>query len=103
MRQIWLSLIFHFPFFQGEYLLKIISKILNSSHLKKSGGAILASSQPINNLKKGRIMKTFTEKTMSAVPSALKNAEGRAGWILLWALGVPIPVLIVLYLLRGCT
>ena len=29
--------------------------------------------------------------------------EGRVGWILLWLLGVPIPVLLVLYLLRGCT
>jgi hypothetical protein len=29
--------------------------------------------------------------------------EGKVGWILLWALGVPIPILVVLYLLRGCT
>jgi hypothetical protein len=28
---------------------------------------------------------------------------GKLGWILLWALGVPIPVLLVLFLLRGCT
>ena len=29
--------------------------------------------------------------------------EGKMGWILLWALGIPIPVLLVLFLLRGCT
>jgi hypothetical protein len=29
--------------------------------------------------------------------------EGKIGWILLWLLGVPIPVLLVLFLLRGCT
>jgi hypothetical protein len=29
--------------------------------------------------------------------------EGKIGWILLWALGIPIPILIVLFLLRGCT
>jgi hypothetical protein len=29
--------------------------------------------------------------------------QGKIGWILLWALGIPIPVLLVLYLLRGCT
>jgi len=29
--------------------------------------------------------------------------SGRAGWIVLWLLGVPIPVLLVLYVLRGCT
>ena len=29
--------------------------------------------------------------------------EGKAGYILLWLLGVPIPVLFLIYLLRGCT
>jgi len=32
-----------------------------------------------------------------------KTEEGKVGWILLWALGVPIPILVVVYLLRGCT
>jgi hypothetical protein len=32
-----------------------------------------------------------------------KREQGRAGWILLWLLGVPVPVLLVLFLLRGCT
>ena len=32
-----------------------------------------------------------------------KLESGRVGWILLWALGIPIPVLLVLYVLRGCT
>jgi hypothetical protein len=31
------------------------------------------------------------------------NEEGKVGWILLWLLGVPIPILMALYLLRGCT
>jgi hypothetical protein len=35
---------------------------------------------------------------------AMRNKEeGKIGWILLWLVGVPIPVLLVLYLLRGCT
>ena len=29
--------------------------------------------------------------------------QGRWGYILAWLLGVPIPILIVVYLLRGCT
>ena len=29
--------------------------------------------------------------------------EGKVGWVLLWLLGVPIPVLLILFLLRGCT
>jgi hypothetical protein len=28
---------------------------------------------------------------------------GKVGWILLWALGVPIPLLLIFFLLRGCT
>ncbi len=33
----------------------------------------------------------------------LTEQSGKAGWILLWALGVPIPVLVILFLMRGCT
>lgn len=29
--------------------------------------------------------------------------SGKLGWILLWLLGVPIPVLVILFLVRGCT
>ncbi len=29
--------------------------------------------------------------------------EGKIGYILLWLLGIPIPILVVIYLLRGCT
>lgn len=28
---------------------------------------------------------------------------GAAGYILLWLLGIPIPVLLIIFLLRGCT
>jgi hypothetical protein len=29
--------------------------------------------------------------------------SGKIGWILLWLLGIPIPILLILFLLRGCT
>ncbi|SKA83991.1 hypothetical protein SAMN02745166_00970 [Prosthecobacter debontii] len=29
--------------------------------------------------------------------------SGKLGWIFLWLIGIPIPVLLVLFLLRGCT
>ncbi|MGQ0749959.1 MAG: hypothetical protein ACT4PS_05435 [Betaproteobacteria bacterium] len=29
--------------------------------------------------------------------------RGKIGYILLWLIGVPIPVLFLIYLLRGCT
>jgi len=31
------------------------------------------------------------------------SQSGKAGWILLWLLGVPIPILLIIYLMRGCT
>lgn len=40
---------------------------------------------------------------MMRLREKLARQEGKAGWILLWLLGVPIPVLFVLFLLRGCT
>ena len=35
--------------------------------------------------------------------NATHERKGKIGWIILWLLGVPIPVLIILFLLRGCT
>jgi hypothetical protein len=36
-------------------------------------------------------------------PTTHEGEEGRAGWILLWLLGVPLPILFLLYVVRGCT
>ena len=33
----------------------------------------------------------------------LKTQSGKIGYILLWLLGIPIPILIGIFLLRGCT
>lgn len=33
----------------------------------------------------------------------LKKEKGAIGWILLWVLGIPIPILLLLFLVRGCT
>jgi hypothetical protein len=32
----------------------------------------------------------------------LKNSGGRIGWVVLWLMGVPLPVLFILFLIRGC-
>ena len=29
--------------------------------------------------------------------------SGKAGWFLLWLIGIPLPVLLILFLMRGCT
>jgi len=42
------------------------------------------------------------ERKQNTGPTA-KREPGRVGWILLWLLGVPIPILFVLFLVRGCT
>jgi len=31
------------------------------------------------------------------------NQAGANGYILLWLLGIPIPILLIIFLLRGCT
>jgi len=33
----------------------------------------------------------------------LARQRGKIGWLLLWLVGIPVPVLIGLFLLRGCT
>ena len=35
---------------------------------------------------------------------ALRHLQyGRWGYILAWLIGVPVPILVLIYLLRGCT
>ena len=33
----------------------------------------------------------------------LDRQRGKIGWLFLWLIGVPVPVLLLLFLLRGCT
>lgn len=37
------------------------------------------------------------------IENSNQTKSGKVGWVLLWLLGVPIPVLLILFLLRGCT
>jgi len=32
-----------------------------------------------------------------------KSEEGKIGYIILWLMGVPVSVLLIIFLLRGCT
>jgi hypothetical protein len=36
-------------------------------------------------------------------PNPPNRQRGKIGYILAWLLGIPIPILIVVFLLRGCT
>lgn len=31
------------------------------------------------------------------------NERGAAGWLLLWLIGIPVPILLILFAVRGCT
>jgi len=31
------------------------------------------------------------------------HEQGSLGWIFLWLIGIPIPILLILFLVRGCT
>jgi len=35
-------------------------------------------------------------------PSLKRYQEGKIGYILLWLIGIPIPVIFLIFLLRGC-
>jgi len=32
----------------------------------------------------------------------MRSQEGKIGYILAWLIGVPLPILIIVFLLRGC-
>ncbi|AFY01216.1 hypothetical protein [Bdellovibrio bacteriovorus] len=33
----------------------------------------------------------------------IQNQRGKLGWIFLWLVGIPVPILLILFLIRGCT
>jgi len=49
------------------------------------------------------VREPIMDRPNSNSPPTHERQRGRAGWILLWLLGVPIPILLILFLLRGCT
>jgi hypothetical protein len=50
------------------------------------------------------IRDTPDQDDSQAAPAAVPESEsGKAGWALLWLLGIPLPVLLIAYLVtRGC-
>jgi hypothetical protein len=57
-------------------------------------GGIALSDQTVDRPNPGMTMKITLSKNHEA---------GKVGWILLWLLGIPRPILLILFLLRGCT
>ena len=48
-------------------------------------------------------MKTIQHLFWGGALHSRQSKEGKIGWALLWLMGVPIPLLFVFFLLRGCT
>ena len=44
-----------------------------------------------------------TKLTRGVAKASNRREEGAVGWGVLWLIGVPIPILIIAFLLRGCT
>ena len=42
-------------------------------------------------------------KLARRIPALRRQQEGRWGYVLAWLIGVPIPILLLVYFLRGCT
>ena len=40
---------------------------------------------------------------LRGAPALPRSQQGKWGYILAWLVGVPVPILIVIFLLRGCT
>lgn len=53
-------------------------------------------------IKENHMLIKLNDK-IRAAKTTINNQEGKVGWALLWLLGVPIPVLLILFVLRGCT
>jgi hypothetical protein len=54
----------------------------------------------------GQVTFTSLSRTSLRKTSTMRkliDRSGKVGYILLWLLGVPIPILLLIFLLRGCT
>ena len=48
-------------------------------------------------------LATLLGEIMKILSKIIENETGAIGWILLWAIGIPIPILLLLFMVRGCT
>jgi hypothetical protein len=52
---------------------------------------------------KGFQVATDMEEVLKEVSMKRPEEKGAAGYIAAWALGVPVSLLLIIFLLRGCT
>lgn len=42
-------------------------------------------------------------KTLASLKAEGKSMTGRVSLVLLWLIGVPVPILVIIFLFRGCS
>ncbi len=55
------------------------------------------------NKEEGKMALKAVDEDCTDKVDTHNSEKGKVGWILLWAVGVPIPILVALFLMRGCT
>ena len=85
-------------------------EISNRGSVRRSGAAPAPRGIPVVTIRRAsRIVQAAVlaqvESTKGAYENQIKRRteEAKVGWIFLWLLGIPIPILVILFLLRGCT
>jgi len=51
----------------------------------------------------GREPSRASHASLRDMPALARYQQGKWGYILAWLVGIPVPILIVIFLLRGCT
>jgi hypothetical protein len=51
----------------------------------------------------GGLATLLLGEIMKILSKIIENQTGAMGWILLWAIGIPVPILLLLFMVRGCT
>jgi hypothetical protein len=80
-----------------------IDGTINKSRLSSRTNAALQIPQKITrSFSLARVLFFRARRGKMLLRDEIKEA-GATGYILLWLLGIPIPILLIIFLLRGCT
>jgi hypothetical protein len=63
----------------------------------------LADGSDERSLKIDLVQNNKIERLMNMKFAERVKEKGAMGYILLWLLGIPIPILLIIFLVRGCT
>ena len=64
---------------------------------------VLARARLLRTRPRMKPLRFDSLKSWARSRAQASSKAGKAGWLILWLLGVPIPILLILFLVRGCT